>query len=196
MKWASQLTDMSRNQSGKRIRLVQAAADLSHARGLGKVALADIARQAEVPLGNVYYYFQTKTAIAEAVIAQRSEEFQTLQETWDRGSTPKERLKAFVQMTVQNRESLKRAGCPVGSLCAELAKEEGPLAEKAAVPFRQLLTWIEAQFAGLGRKRDKRSLAIHLLSALQGVSLLANAFRDSEIVVGEASRLKTWIDSL
>ncbi len=172
-----------------------AAAELSHERGLGKVALADIAARAGVPLGNVYYYFKTKTAISEAVVEQRCAEFQRLREMWNEAGSPKDRLKAFVQMTIGNRQVLARAGCPVGSLCAELGKEEGPLADKAALPFEQLIAWIEAQFAACGRKRDKKALAIHLLSALQGVSLLANCFHDPDLVTMEGKHLKAWIDA-
>lgn len=180
----------------KRSRLVEAAAELSHAHGLGKVALADIAARADVPLGNVYYYFKTKAAIGEAVIAQRRAEFQQLRSGWDEAGSPQQCLKAFVQMTLNNRDILARAGCPVGSLCAELGKEDGPLADKAGLPFRDLLTWIETQFAAAGRKRDKKVLAIHLLSALQGVSLLANCFHDPELVTLEGKHLNAWIDTI
>ncbi len=180
----------------KRSSLIKAAAELSHRRGLGKVALADIADRAGVPLGNVYYYFRTKAAIAEAVIAQRCAEFRKLGDEWDKASSPRGRLKALVRMSVDNRETLTRAGCPVGSLCAELAKEQGALADEAALPFAQLLVWIEAQFAALGRGRDKKVLAVHLLSALQGMSLLAHCLRDPQIVVMETRHLRVWIDSI
>ena len=184
----------TRIDDDKRTRLIHAAAALSHERGLSKVALADIAARADVPLGNVYYYFKTKDAITEAVLAQRSAELSQLREKWDRAGSPKERLKAFVQMTLERREVLARAGCPVGSLCAEFGKEEGPLGKKVSQPFEQLLVWMEAQFAAAGRKRDKKVLSIHLLSALQGVALLAHCFRDSELVSMEAKHLKAWID--
>lgn len=182
--------------TNKRERLVQAAADLSYAHGLGKVSLADIASSAGVPLGNVYYYFKTKAAIGHAVIERRCDEFRMMREAWEQAATPQERLKAFVQMTVNNRKALARAGCPIGSLCAELGKEPGLLAKAAAVPFQRLLGWLEGQFEALGRKKDRKALAIHLLSSIQGVSLLANCFRDHALVVEEAQHLNTWIDSL
>jgi TetR/AcrR family transcriptional regulator, transcriptional repressor for nem operon len=180
----------------KRSRLTRAAADLTYARGFGKVTLAEIAEAADVPPGGVYYYFRTKAAVGEAIAAQRSEEFQQLRAHWEQASTPKERLKAFVHSTADNRESLVRAGCPVGSLCAELGKEDTPLATLAAHPLRQLLAWTEAQFAALGREREMAGLALHLLAALQGVSLLANCFRDPSVVIKEAELLSAWIDSL
>jgi AcrR family transcriptional regulator len=190
------MPQMARIVEDKRSRLIRAAADLSHVRGLGKVSLADIAQSADVPLGNVYYYFKTKAAIGEAVVARRASELEKLQVACDTASSPRARLKAFIQMTVDNRDALARAGCPVGSLCAELGKEAGSLAAEAATPFRNLLDWLEGHFAALGCEDERRTLALHLLAALQGVSLLANCFHDPNVVVREAKYLKAWVDEL
>lgn len=187
---------MAEIENDKRRRLVKAAANLSHKHGLGKVALADIAKSADVPLGNVYYYFKTKAAIAEAVIAQRCEEFRQLRGMLEKIPLPKERLSALIQVFADDRKTLARSGCPVGSLCAELGKEGGALADDAALALRELLKWTEAQFAAIGRANNKKALAIHLLSALQGVSLLANSFRDPGLVLREAEHLNAWIDGL
>ncbi|MCK5749515.1 MAG: TetR/AcrR family transcriptional regulator, partial [Oricola sp.] len=51
----------------KREALVQAAAELFWTRGYEASSLADIASAARVPLGNVYYYFKTKSDLAGAV---------------------------------------------------------------------------------------------------------------------------------
>lgn len=180
----------------KRNRLIQAAATLSHAHGLGQVSLADIAQSADVPLGNIYYYFKTKAAIGEAIVAQRASELEEMQRGCDAESSPQGRLKAFIQMTVDNRETLARAGCPVGSLCAEISKGTDSLADDAAVPFQNLLRWLESQFVALGRGEERRTLALHYLAALQGISLLANCFHDPNVVTREARYLKAWIDEL
>jgi TetR/AcrR family transcriptional regulator, transcriptional repressor for nem operon len=180
----------------KRDRLVRAAAELSYGRGFGDVALADIAEHARVPVGNIYYYFRTKASIGEAVVAQRRAEFQMMRQLWDSEPTPQRRLKALVRMTRDNRDNLARAGCPVGSLCSELGKQEGPLAEQSALPLRDLLQWIEQQFEEMGKAAEKEALGLHLLSALQGVSLLANGLRNSKLVETEARLLNRWIDSL
>lgn len=49
----------------KRGRLVGVAADLFYTHGFARVALADMAAAAEVPLGNVRYYFKSKAEIGE-----------------------------------------------------------------------------------------------------------------------------------
>jgi hypothetical protein len=99
-------------------------------------------------------------------------------------------------MTIDNRESLARSGCPIGTLCAELHKEGGPLAERAARLFADTLEWLEAQFRDAGKRSESRSFAIHLLSALEGASLLTHTFHDPQVVVGESTRLKKWVRSL
>src|SRR6266852_8058083 len=61
-------TNMARTHIDKRSRLVSAAVDLAYQNGFGATSLADIAREAEVPLGNVFYYFKTKDEIGEAIV--------------------------------------------------------------------------------------------------------------------------------
>jgi hypothetical protein len=55
--------------------------------------------------------------------------------------------------------------------------------------------WAEAQFRTLGRK-DARDLAFSLLAGVQGAALLANTFRDPEILTRQARQLDRWIDSV
>ena len=59
-------------KTDKRVRLIEAAKVLIHQKGFNQTTLADIAQEADVPLGNVYYYFKTKEAIGEAVIERRA----------------------------------------------------------------------------------------------------------------------------
>jgi len=180
----------------KRTRLVETATKLAYERGFANTALSDIAREAEVPLGNIYYYFKTKAEIGEAIIARHLGAFEAQRLHWNRADTPKGRLRALVQTTIDNRGMLAQNGCPIGSLAAELHKGDGVLAEAARRPFAALLGWIESQFEALGKNEEKRGLALHLLSALQGVSLLANSFHDPDLVILEGDQLKAWIGSL
>jgi TetR/AcrR family transcriptional repressor of nem operon len=184
------------SQADKRTRLIETAAKLVHEQGFNQTTLADIAVESGVPLGNVYYYFKTKEALGEALVDKLASAYEGLCARWESSADPKERLEAFIQMTIDNRESLARSGCPIGTLCAELHKEGGPLAEHAATLFAELLKWIEAQFRFLGQGSESRDLAVHLLSSLEGVSLLAHTFHEPRYVVRESNRLKEWVRSL
>lgn len=91
---------------------------------------------------------------------------------------------------------LIQSGCPIGSLCQELQKEGGPLTDEAAGMFAAILVWLTEQFRLLGKGREASGLALHLLSALQGASLLTNTFKDSKLILRETKRLKQWIASV
>ena len=180
-----------------RTRLLEAATKMTYRHGFSHTALADIAKEAAVPLGNVYYHFKTKNEIGHAIIERRMAHFRMQLAELDKLESPKERLCGFVQIKIDNREALARSGCPVGTMCSELHKHRGPVANNAKVLFATALAWMEAQFRALGKdRREARGLAVHLLSATQGVSVLAHTFNDPRMISAEAKRLKEWIRSL
>lgn len=187
---------MGKPQPDKRARLIETAMKLAYRNGFRETSLADIAEAAHVPVGNVYYYFKAKEELAEAVVERRLEEFRAARAEWDRGSSPKERLLAFVASIQANREQLARGGCPLGGLCTELHKEGGALAKKSAALFTEPMRWLEEQFRALGHEEDSRELAVHFFSAFQGMAAVALGANDREVVVMEAKRLKDWIGTL
>ena len=63
------MTDSSANQGpGKRERLVAGAREVMHRQGVENTTIADVAGAADVPVGNVYYYFKTKDELIDAAI--------------------------------------------------------------------------------------------------------------------------------
>src|SRR3982074_3436981 len=154
---------MAKTRADNRTRLLQAAEKATYRYGFGKTALADIAQEARVPLGNVYYYFKTKDDIGGAIVDLRVSRFKKLLQQLDKADSPKERLCGFVQIKINNRETLARSGCPVGTLCSELHKHGGPVARKSTLLFAEALGWMERQFQALGQGADSRGLAVHLL---------------------------------
>src|SRR5689334_15740575 len=106
----------------KRRRLVEGARLLLHQQGVEKTTLADIAQAADVPVGNVYYYFKTKDELVQAAIDARAQDIETALAALDRHRSPKARLKAFVKLLTTQRELAARYGCPHGTLNSELNK--------------------------------------------------------------------------
>lgn len=187
---------MAKAKADNRSRFLRAAEKTTYRYGFRNTAIADIAKEARVPLGNVYYYFKTKDEIGNAIVALRVSRFRKLLQEFDQAGPPKERLRAFVQIKIKNREELARSGCPVGTLCSELRKLGGPAASKSKILFAMALDWMEKQFRKLGKGANSRGLAVHLLSATQGVSVLAHAFHDPGLIEMEAARLQAWIREL
>jgi TetR/AcrR family transcriptional regulator, transcriptional repressor for nem operon len=187
---------MPQTKADSRTRLLQAAEKVTYRHGFGSAAIADIAKEAGIPLGNVYYHFRTKDDIASAIVDLRVSRFKRLLQEFDETLSSKERLCRFVDIKIKNRHNLARGGCPVGTLCSELQKHGGAAARKSKVLFDVALAWMEQQFKVIGMGDDSRGLAVHLLSATQGVSVLAHTFHDPSLIEMEAERLKEWIRSL
>ena len=78
--------------------------------------MQDIAQEADVPLGNVYYYFKTKEAIGEAVIEKRAAEYAEFFVKLDENSDPRARLFSLLQFNSEDLELIARYGCSVGGL--------------------------------------------------------------------------------
>ncbi|MEV0584161.1 TetR/AcrR family transcriptional regulator [Nonomuraea sp. NPDC050310] len=195
------MTDLKKPGRGgaagaKRRRLMEAAADVVHRQGVERTTIADIARAAEVPVGNVYYYFKTKDELVAAALAEHERQLDLLVERLDQLADPRERLRRLIEGWVGQAGLAARYGCPTGTLAVELDKrDEGGLDQEAGRVIRRLLTWVETQFRELGQA-DPEGLALTLVGAYQGMSLLASALRDPAVMEREGARLLAWIDGL
>jgi TetR/AcrR family transcriptional regulator, transcriptional repressor for nem operon len=180
---------------GKRERLVAGARQTLYEQGVEKTTIAEIAEASEVPAGNVYYYFKTKDELVAAAVDSHLDDIHRTLESLERHRTPQARLKAFVRAVTEQRHTVARYGCPLGTLCSELDKRDDDLGHAAATLVQVPVDWAEQQFRMMGR-RDARDLAIALIAAYQGIALLTNTLRDPELMAREARRLQRWIDTL
>src|SRR6266851_10371358 len=80
-------------RGGKRARLVASALDLLYRQGVARTTLADVAEAADVPIGNVYYYFKTKDALVEAVIDAHADSLRAMFASFERHHDPRARLR-------------------------------------------------------------------------------------------------------
>jgi AcrR family transcriptional regulator len=181
---------------GKRERLVAAACELVYRQGVARTTLADIAQAADVPVGNVYYYFKTKEDIIGAVVQTHVHQLTSAIAALERQHrSPNARLKALVGLLAEQRDSIAQYGCPYGTLSSELAKRaEG--SDPLAAPLMQIpLDWAEQQFRAMGR-RDAHALAVELVVSYQGSAVLSSALGQPDLMARQARRLERWIEAL
>lgn len=183
-------------KTDKRVRLIEAAKVLIHRQGFNLTTLADIAQEADVPLGNVYYYFKTKVAIGVAVLEQRATEWAEMLSGWSENADPLARLMCFIQHGLDDVDVIARYGCPIGGLCQELGKQGGPLSDLAAKLLHDILGWSETQFKALGFSDKSSDLSLSLISAIQGMHLLTHTFKDPKIARRQTEQLKNWLEGL
>ena len=183
-------------KTDKRVRLIKGAKVLMHRQGFNLTTLADIAEEAGVPLGNVYYYFKTKEAIGEAVIENRASEIAEYLQRLEENSDPLERLLSMLEFGTEELELIARYGCPIGGLCQELGKQGGTLADQAAKLLDDMINWAEVQFRALGLGEKSSDYALSLISSVQGILLLTHTFKDPRLVVRQSATIQEWLTKI
>ncbi|WP_159448791.1 TetR/AcrR family transcriptional regulator [Demequina sp. NBRC 110053] len=185
---------MPRPATDKRERLTAAAATLAYTRGLERTTLGDVASEAGVATGSVYYYFKSKDDLGLAIVDQLRERYAALVEEWNAAPDPRARLAAYVDMHLRDAGTITSYGCPIGSLCSEARKVSEDLGDSAAEIFTMTIAWATEQFEALGFPSDaSRARALHLVTGIQGAAVLTNALSDPEPLEREAAHLKRWI---
>jgi AcrR family transcriptional regulator len=184
------------NRKPTREQIVEAADGLFYRQGYEHTSFSDIADVVHISRGNFYHHFKSKDDILDAVITQRIANTQQMLGQWDaNGEHPVDRIRSFISILLANRADIQRYGCPVGTLCAELAKLNHASQAEANSIFTIYRVWLRRQFTLLGRKADADALAMHLLARSQGVAALANAFHDEKFISDEVRRLHDWVDT-
>ena len=180
-----------------RDQIVEAADHLFYRQGYEHTSFSDIADNVHISRGNFYYHFKTKDEILDAVIVERLAYTQQMLDRWEaEGKEPADRIRSFIHMLVANRADIKRYGCPVGTLCTELAKLNHASRDEANKLFTLFRTWLRGQFIELGRAKDADALAMHLLARSQGVATLANAFHDEKFIRQEVKLMCDWLEPI
>jgi AcrR family transcriptional regulator len=185
------------NDTSTRDQIVEAADQLFYRQGYEHTSFANIAGAVKISRGNFYFHFKSKDEILDAVIEVRLGRTRRMLEGWESDANePADRIRSFINMIVVNRDKIRRFGCPVGTLCTELAKVGHPAQGDAGKLFTLFRVWLRRQFEEVGCGSDADDLAMHLLARSQGIATLASAFRDEAFIRHEAGVLSAWLDEV
>jgi TetR/AcrR family transcriptional regulator, transcriptional repressor for nem operon len=93
---------------------MSAAAQTVHRQGIERTTIADIARAADVPVGNVYYYYKTKDELVAAALAEQERQLELITGELNRIPDPRDRLKRLVEGWVSQRDMAARTAVRPG----------------------------------------------------------------------------------
>ncbi|MDH5437067.1 MAG: TetR/AcrR family transcriptional regulator [Gammaproteobacteria bacterium] len=187
---------MADNKESIREKIITIADDLFYRNGYIQTSFSDISEAVGISRGNFYYHFKTKDEILGEVINVRMANVQNMLDQWEvEGKKPEDRIQSFINILNMNRVDIKRHGCPLGTLCTELAKLDHDSQEEANRLFTLVRTWLRKQFTLLGHKKDADNLAMHLIARSQGVATLASAFHDEKFIKNEVKQMSDWLKS-
>lgn len=180
----------------KRDRLVNAAAKLFWIKGFDATSLADIAAAADVPLGNVYYYFKTKALLAGAVadlfVADMEEELAAIDAAHEK---PAARRSALLSLLARGNGQRVKHGCPIAGAIREFARVEPAAAGRACETFKLLEDWLARSLSGnpkvAGSAIRRASAAMEIW---QGAIILAHGSGDERTLRQAFARIAGELD--
>lgn len=180
-----------------RQQIVAVADDLFYRKGFEATTFADITAVVNISRGNLYHHFKVKDDILDAVIEARLSKTEDTLGKWQaEGTTAKARIESYIKSLLGNWPSIKDHGCPVGTLCNELAKLNHAAREDSVKIFSLFRQWLRNQFSAMNSTEDPDVLAMQMLSWGQGVAAMGNAFKDVQFVEQEVQKMCDWLQAL
>jgi len=158
-KWLHKIS-MGNKGEALRQRIIAAADELFYQQGYEHTSFSDIADVVGISRGNFYYHFKSKDEILNAVIDTRIAGIEVMLDEWDEKFTdPLQRLYYYIDMLLRAQEKIRLHGCPIGSLCTELAKTNHEMLNDANKMFTVFRDWLMVQLNLLGVKKNVKRIA-------------------------------------
>ncbi|WP_339765917.1 helix-turn-helix domain-containing protein [uncultured Hoeflea sp.] len=181
---------MSRKGDQRREAIVAAAARLFWMNGFSATSIADIARDAGVPQGNMFYYFRTKAELALAVSIVFVDETQSLIIEAEAASPdPRERIRFLLQRLSQSNRSRVDNGCPISAAVRDFRRAAPEASARAGQSFELLVSFIARELQKTGpRPSIAMARARAVVIEWQGGIALAHAFNDMTVLTESLRR--------
>ena len=177
--------------SDARAKILASAQSLIELRGYSALGVAEICTAAGVPKGSFYYFFESKQALALAVI---DEHWAAQRRDWDRvlrsGAEPLQRLR---QLCTETEASLRAgqqscgtvSGCLFGNLTLELSNQTEAIRERLQQIFNAQVEMVEqviteAVERGDVSVSDTREAAGSVVAQLEGQVLFAKLYNNTQ----------------
>jgi AcrR family transcriptional regulator len=183
----SATTRLTRKGTATRRRIVEAAADLILARGVGGTSLDDICAGTATSKGQLFHYFPGgKSELVIAIAAFQAERVLDAQRPYLDSLDTWEDWENWRNAVVAHYGAQPHWGCPIGALTTELIGSEPACAAELAAHMNAWRGYLEAgllrmRTAGLLRADvDPGTLALSTFAALHGGLLLTQMMESIE----------------
>lgn len=183
--------------TGTKSKLVETTARLLQHRGYHGTSLADILDASGAPRGSLYFHFPggKDELVLEATRASVDETTQALKRALEVGRTPAHGVRLFVEEAADLLTDTEYTfGCPVAPVILDAAGGNEELAELCREAFEEWVGLMEAAFVEAGVPKGRAyDLAVFAESAIEGMLLIARAYRDTSAVMTVAKEIEKVI---
>jgi TetR/AcrR family transcriptional regulator, transcriptional repressor for nem operon len=194
---------LTRKGRATKERIISVAADLIYERGVAGTSIEDVRAAAGVSGSQMTHYFQDKRSLVADVVDHQAKvviEFERGPEVGPLDSFAA--LRGWAAVNVQRQlDKQCRGGCRLGSLAGELVETDLLARARLAIGFaeweRMLREGLQAMYdrGDLRRDADPERLAMALLAALQGGTLLTQTQRDAAPLGAALDAMLAYVES-
>ena len=177
--------------SDAREKILNAAESLIELQGYSALGVAEICKAAGVPKGSFYYFFESKEALALAVI---DEHWVRQRQDWTRllggEAEPFERLRRLLEATQAEQRAGQQScgtvsGCLFGNLTLEMSNHTEAIRERLQQIFADQVDLVaavitEARERGQVAATDAREAARSIVAQIEGQVLFAKLYNDTQ----------------
>jgi TetR/AcrR family transcriptional repressor of nem operon len=176
--------------SDARQKIIDAASRLIEQKGYSSLGVAEICKAAGVPKGSFYYFFESKEALAHAVI---DEQWAGQRREWEEiltsGDDPIVRLRRLFESTEHLQQTGQAScgtvtGCMFGNLTLELSNQTESIRLRLQEIFDLQVQMVrkvidEAQERGEAKVADSEEAARALVAQLEGQVMFAKLYNNT-----------------
>jgi len=177
--------------SDARAKILTAAESLIALQGYSALGVAEICKAAGVPKGSFYYFFESKEALALAVI---DEHWACQRRSWtsllESEADPFNRLRNLFEATQADQLAGQQScgtvsGCMFGNLTLEMSNQTQAIRERLQQIFAEQVDMVaaviaEAKERGQVTAPDTRAAARSIVAQLEGQVLFAKLYNDTQ----------------
>jgi TetR/AcrR family transcriptional regulator, transcriptional repressor for nem operon len=176
--------------SDAREKIITAAQSLIEQRGYSALGVAEICQTAGVPKGSFYYFFESKEALALAVV---DEHWDNQRRDWVRvmhsDADPLQRMRQLFEETEATLRAGQKScgtvsGCLFGNLSLEMSNQTEAIRQRLQEIFNAQADMVEAVITealqgGLVTVADTRAAARSVVAQLEGQVMFAKLYNDT-----------------
>ena len=190
--------------SPTRERLLDAAQKLVLSKGFTATSVDDICTRAKLTKGSFFHYFDSKDALAEALLERFCARGAALHEgCCATAQDPKQRVFQYLDELIQiSQQPEMQQGCLLGMLAQEMgevhSRIRGVCAKGFAAwqgRFAQDLADAKTQYAARA-EFDPQSVAEHLIAVVEGSLILAKVKRSADPLTSNLKHFRRYVESL
>ncbi len=191
---------MPKPKTDSRNRLIQATRRLLQRQGYQGTGLGQIVEESGAPRGSFYFLFPGgKEQLALAAIDESIRELKVhIEELAQKTSSVEEWIKALAGHVIHAlSNSVFTEGCPVSTITLDSSHASPALRQACATAYDVLIEAAARVLVQYGRTPDEaKSLAVVLLSTVEGAMILSRAKRSVEpLLIAQEFILKTFVFS-